>query len=143
MTNSWKFERVWAQLARAQTRIQEELEQALKNEQLPPLSWYDVLLELRRTPRGLALFELEMRLLLAQHNASRLIDRMVSDGVVVKTASADDGRVRILRITQKGRRLMKKMAPVYGRAIEVSLSRRLTVSEARTIEPLLSKLADR
>ena len=52
--------RVWTGLARAQSRIQTEIETALKTAGLPPLAWYDVLLELERhDEHGLRPMELE------------------------------------------------------------------------------------
>ena len=67
----------WARLVRAEQTVLGRIEAALKAADLPPLSWYDVLLELGRAEDGrLRPLELERRTLLAQYNASRLIDRM-------------------------------------------------------------------
>ena len=57
--------------------INSAVEVDLKRAGFPPLSWYDVLLELRRAgDDGLRPLEIEARLLLAQHNVSRLIERL-------------------------------------------------------------------
>src|SRR3712207_969513 len=75
------------------------VEKALKAEGLPPLEWYGVLLELERAgplrPR-----DLQGRLLLAQYNLSRLLDRMAAAGTVEKQACAEDGRGQLVAITE-------------------------------------------
>lgn len=69
--------RAWVGLMRAQRVVLAAIEHDLKAAGLPPLGWYDVLLELVRTKEGkLRPFEIEERTLLAQHNLSRLLDRM-------------------------------------------------------------------
>lgn len=42
----------WARLIRAQQAMLERVEADLKTAGLPPLAWYDVLLELNRTDGG-------------------------------------------------------------------------------------------
>ena len=67
----------WARLIRAEQALLARIEGELKAAGFPPLAWYDVLLELGRTENGrLRPVELERHTLLAQYNASRLIDRM-------------------------------------------------------------------
>ncbi|WP_172746240.1 MarR family transcriptional regulator, partial [Neorhizobium sp. T7_12] len=68
--------RAWVRLMRAQQLVLGAIEQDLKAADLPPLGWYDVLLELSRAEGGrLRPYEIEERTLLAQHNLSRLLDR--------------------------------------------------------------------
>jgi hypothetical protein len=42
----------WTGLIRAQHALMDAIEGELKDAGFPPLSWYDVLLELSRAPRG-------------------------------------------------------------------------------------------
>ena len=50
--------RAWARLVKAQQLAQEAIESRLKAAQLPPLAWYDALLELERAGAcGLRPFE--------------------------------------------------------------------------------------
>src|SRR5436190_6178622 len=76
-------ERAWTQLIRAHRSALCSVEKALRAADLPPLEWYDVLLELKRggplRPR-----DLQDRLLLAQYNLSRLLDRMEADALVTR-----------------------------------------------------------
>ena len=85
--------RAWARLMKTQRLALAVVERALKEAGLPPLAWYDVLLELQRAGQdGIRPFELERALLLAQYNLSRLADLMERAGYVERKVCADDGR---------------------------------------------------
>src|SRR4051812_6068712 len=105
----------WARLVRAEQALLGRIESELKEAGFPPLGWYDVLLELGRAEDGrLRPVELERRTLLAQYNASRLIDRMEKAHLVARGAHAEDGRGQWVAITTDGRALQKRMWKVYG-----------------------------
>ena len=134
----------WARLVRAEQLVLGRIEAALKAAGLPPLAWYDVLLELSREPAGkLRPLELERRTLLAQYNASRLIDRMERAGLVAREAHPEDGRGQLVAITAEGRALQKRMWRVYGPAIAEHVGCKLGRGEAAELAALLEKLIDR
>lgn len=131
----------WTRLERAHRAALGIVESRLKKAGLPPLAWYDVLLELERAgDAGLRPFELQKAMLFAQYNLSRLIDRMAADGYVARAASADDGRGQVLAITRAGRALRRRMWPVYAAAIEAAVGAHLSDTEARTLGNLLGRL---
>lgn len=133
----------WARLVRAQQTVLGRIEAALKAAELPPLSWYDVLLELGRAEDGrLRPLELERRTLLAQYNASRLIDRMEKAGLVERLPHPEDGRGQLVAITAEGRALQKRMWKVYGPAIAAHVGDKLSRTEASDLVRLLKKLVD-
>jgi DNA-binding MarR family transcriptional regulator len=113
------------------------IEEDLKAAGLPSLAWYDVLLELRRAESaGLRPKEIESRLLIAQHNVSRLIDRIEAAGYVERRTCEDDGRGQIITLTRAGQELLRRMWPVYGAAIQRN------VGEALGEDAKASRLAD-
>lgn len=131
----------WTRLTRAQQQAQAAIETALKAAALPPLAWYDVLLETERAGKqGLRPFELERAMLLAQYNLSRLIDRIEAAGYVERRPCEDDARGHRVVITETGRALRRRMWPVYARAIEAAVGRRLSAQQARTLGDLLGHL---
>lgn len=133
----------WVRLVRAYRAAIGGIEAALKAEDLPPLSWYDALLELRRAPEGLRLFELEERMLLPQYNASRLVDRLDAAGYLMKATDPKDARGRVLTLTSAGNDLLERMWPVYARALQVHIGARLSSEEARQLAELLTRIACR
>lgn len=134
----------WARLARVQQQALRSIERALKEAGLPPLAWYDVLLELERAGGpGLRPFELERAMLLAQYNLSRLIDRLEAAGHVERITCEDDGRGHLIAVTASGRAIRRRMWPVYARAIEQAIGRHLAAAEVRSLDGLLGALLER
>jgi DNA-binding MarR family transcriptional regulator len=110
--------RAWARLTKAPRHALALIERALAAAKLPPLAWYDVLLELERPGGGLRPFELEREMLLAQYNLSRLIDRMEAAGYVERRALTEDRRGQVIVITSTGKALRRRMWLTYGPAIQ-------------------------
>ena len=131
----------WIALNSAYTRAHAAIESALKEAGLPPLSWYDVLLELDRGERdGLRLHEIERRLLLPQSGTSRLIRKLEDSGLVQREACTDDGRGFLISLTTDGRRLRRKMWPVYAGALKDAIESRITPHEAKILGSLLERI---
>jgi DNA-binding MarR family transcriptional regulator len=131
----------WTRLIRAQTNVLGAVEEDLKVAGFPPLAWYDVLLELRRAEgEGMRPMEIEKQLLLAQHNVSRLIDRMDAKKLVKRKRAASDGRGQLVELTEAGRELLRKMWPVYRRAIQRHMGSKLDAGETELLAELLGKL---
>ena len=130
----------WACLMRAQQVLLERVEGDLKRAGLPPLGWYDVLLELSRSDIGrLRQFELGDKVLLSKHNLSRLLDRLESEGLIRRQACEEDRRGAHVVITRQGRALLKKMWPVYERAIGEHFGRLLSEEEAVSLGNVLQR----
>ena len=132
---------LWIALNRSQRKVYREMDQALKAQALPPLHWYDVLWSLERAGRaGKRAFELERSLLFEQSNLSRLLKRMVVDGLVEEAVCTDDRRGKVLLITPEGRRLRKLMWKTYARLIHQSMHD-ISLRDQQTLIRVLSALA--
>lgn len=131
----------WARLVRVQRTVLAAVESDLKAAEFPPLAWYDALLELSRAPAGrLRPLELERVMLLPQYGTSRLLDRLVNAGLVVREACPEDRRGQVIAITEAGRALQKDMWPAYAAAIQRHVGSRLSAKDAAQLHALLSKL---
>src|SRR5580765_6423253 len=105
----------WARLLKASAKLLALAERDLKEADLPPLAWYDALLELHRTrPDGLRPGDLQRLMLLPQYNVSRLVDRLEESGYAMRRPHPQDGRGQMLQITDAGTDLIKRMWDVYG-----------------------------
>jgi DNA-binding MarR family transcriptional regulator len=133
-------QRAWAQLIRAHRSALCSVERALRAADLPPLEWYDVLLELERggplRPR-----DLQDRLLLAQYNLSRLLDRMESDKLIVRERCSEDARCQWIRATESGQALRRRMWPVYAAAIRQAVGEKLTDAQSDRLSDLLGRVS--
>jgi DNA-binding MarR family transcriptional regulator len=131
----------WVRLVKASQRVLGAVEADLKAAGFPPLAWYDILLELRRADEGrLRPLEIEGRLLIAQHNVSRLIDRLAKAGHVAREPCEEDGRGQMVAITEQGRALLKRMWPAYEAAIQRHVGAKLGEEDAASLSALLARL---
>lgn len=135
--------RTWARLTKAQQRALDSIERALKAAKLPPLAWYDVLLELERAGGSLRPFELEGEMLLAQYNLSRLIDRMQEAGYVERRALKEDRRGQAIVITAAGKTLRRRMWSIYGPAIQAAIGDHLSPKQVDMLSALLGALIEK
>jgi DNA-binding MarR family transcriptional regulator len=132
---------IWVRLVRSHRRIADAVGAALKAKGLPPLEWYDVLLELERDRSPLRARDLEQRLLLAQYNLSRLLDRLEDRGFIERRPDPEDGRSRLICATANGLATRKLMWPVYRRTIEKLVGKALSAADADELAKLLAPLA--
>ena len=129
----------WIRLMRVQSRVLDAVEHDLKKAGFPPLAWYDALLELSRAP-SLRPVELERQMLLPQYSTSRLIDRLVEEGLAVRRECPIDKRGQFVEITEAGRELQKKMWGAYSAAIEKHVGSKLSDADALKLCGLLDRL---
>lgn len=127
---------------RTQQIVLAAIEQDFKTAGLPPLGWYDVLLELERASDGkLRPYEIEERTLLAQHNLSRLLDRMEKADLVRREMFSEDGRGRWIVITEAGSVMRNRMWLVYATALQRHLGDKLDDAQADQLAGLLAMLS--
>jgi len=140
---SKQAETAWTLLIRAQQVLLDRVENVLKEADLVPLSWYDVLLELSRdTDSGLRQYEIGERILLNKHNLSRLIDRLEGNGLVKRQTCSVDGRGNIIKITKKGLQLKQEMWPVYAKAIQKLITEPLTATQTQALIEIMTILLE-
>jgi len=131
----------WSRLVRAQQVLLAQFEADLKQGGLPPLRWYDVLLELHRAgTTGLRQFEIGEAVLLSKYNVSRLLDRLEKENLLERCACEDDGRGARVQITDAGRDMLKRMWPVYGSAIHERFAQYFNKTELQQLARLLGRL---
>jgi DNA-binding MarR family transcriptional regulator len=129
----------WIRLMRVQSRVLDAVEHELKKAGFPPLAWYDALLELSRAP-SLRPVELERQMLIPQYSTSRLIDRLVEEGLALRRECKIDKRGQFVEITEAGRELQKKMWGAYSAAIEKHVGSKLSDADAARLSALLDRL---
>lgn len=135
---------LWARFVRVSQAVLDAVEADLKAAGYPPLGWYDALLEIRRVdPDGLRPVELQRRMLLAQYNVSRLVDRLVGAGLARSEPCPDDARGQLVHITEKGRATLDSMWPAYRDAVFARFASRLDAAEAAALGEILERLRPR
>jgi DNA-binding MarR family transcriptional regulator len=131
----------WANLVRSGTAVMQRVENDMKKQGFPPIAWYDVLWELEKAPDGrLQQSEAQSRVLLAQYNFVRLLDRLQEAGLLRRVPCKVDGRSNVLHLTDEGRTLRRAMWTAYDAAIAEHVGAHLSRQETGQLADLLSKL---
>jgi DNA-binding MarR family transcriptional regulator len=96
---------------------------------------------LSRAPSGeLRPVELERQMLIPQYSTSRLIDRLVDEGLACRRECKIDKRGQFVEITEAGRELQKRMWGAYSAAIEKYVGSKLSDADAVKLSGLLDRL---
>ena len=109
----------WRAFLNAHAVLIQRIENHLKANALPPLTWYDVLWPLHRAEdRRLRMNELAQEVVLSRTGLVRLVDRIEAAGLLRREPVAEDGRGSYAVITKEGVATLRRMWPVYRRHIE-------------------------
>jgi DNA-binding MarR family transcriptional regulator len=130
----------WRALLLAHHRVVRAIESDLAAAGVIPLSWYDVLLEVRAEPDGIRMQELGERAVLSRTRVSRIVDELEAAGLVERRPDPDDGRATRAVITPAGERSFRAAAPVYLDRIKERFTRHLLGLEQRTITAALERV---
>lgn len=105
--------RLWVRLLRAVRVIDVELRRRLRAEFGETLPRFDVMAALARKETGITMTEVSRLLMVSNGNVTGIIDRLVSEGLVVRTTNADDRRATFVRLTHNGLRHFARMAEAH------------------------------
>jgi len=129
----------WESLFRAQHEVFGDINDDFQDDTLSQAE-YDVLLTVTRGPDMTArLRDVTANMLISQPSVSRLVDRMAVRGLISKCADPDDGRGSLVKATDAGASLFRRIASAHGRAIAERMSV-LTDAELAQLRELTAKL---
>ena len=102
----------WRGFLRVHSGIVRELNTELELRHALPLAHYEVLLYLDGAPCGrLTMSALAQSVLLSQSGVTRLVDRLVQSGLVVREGCSEDRRVMYARLTDEGHAALCEARP--------------------------------
>ncbi|WP_394278773.1 MarR family winged helix-turn-helix transcriptional regulator [Microbacterium sp.] len=129
----------WESLFRAQHELMASFERDFEGEELVQAE-YDVLLTVTRGEnRAARLRDVTANMLISQPSVSRLVDRMVTRGLLTKRPDPTDGRGSIVTATDAGVAAFRRIATVHGRTIADRMST-LTDDELQQLKEITTKL---
>lgn len=105
--------RLWIRLLRASRTIEAELRDRLKQQFNTTLPRFDVLAALYRSPEGMLMSDLSCYLLVSNGNVTGIVDRLVSEGLVLRARRNGDRRTSIVRLTRAGSEQFRAMATAH------------------------------
>ncbi|MCW3493464.1 MarR family winged helix-turn-helix transcriptional regulator [Microbacterium sp. SSM24] len=132
----------WESLFRAQHEVFDDINDDFDEDTLSQAE-YDVLLTVTRGEGMTArLRDVTANMLISQPSVSRLVDRMAVRGLIAKCADPDDGRGSLVRATDAGAALFRRLASAHGRAIAARMSL-LSDDELTQLRDLTAKLRNK
>ncbi len=133
---------VWLSTRHAHHVIETRLEHALKETDLPPLAWHELLMELRRCdPKGMRPAALERRLSIPQYALSRLLKRVADAGLIERRPLPGDRRAIEVLLTDDGRKMCHRAWPIFRAALLSSIGLTLKDDDAQNLQGLLKEVA--
>ena len=134
--------RLWIRILRTARAIEAEVRERLRVEFNVTLPQFDVMAALERKPQGMTMTELSRFLMVSNGNVTGIIDRLVSDKLVMRQAPADDRRAIIVRLTARGLKEFTAMAKAHQAWVDGLLSE-FDAAEADTLIRHLDGLSGR
>jgi DNA-binding MarR family transcriptional regulator len=130
----------WRAVVTSHAALTERVQRALTAADLPPLSWFEVLWAVRRSPTGRPrMSELAEWLTLSRGGITKLVDRLQDAGYLERVSCAEDRRSLQAELTPAGEKMLEEMRAVYEAELERHLSA-LSGDEAELITAALQKV---
>jgi DNA-binding MarR family transcriptional regulator len=131
----------WKAFLRAQAGLITTLDRELVADQGLPITFFDVLVQLSVAGGRLRMSELADAVVLSRSGVTRLVDRMVRDGLVERVQCPEDRRVTYAALTPEGEQALADALPVHVLGIAEHFGRHLSDEEAKTIAAALGRMA--
>jgi DNA-binding MarR family transcriptional regulator len=128
--------RLWIRLLRASRLIEAEVRGRFKSKFKATLPRFDVMAALFRKPDGMLMSEISRFLMVSNGNVTGIVDRLVFDGLVVRSQRDGDRRTSFIRLTRKGRTMFGAMAGAHQNWIDELLAD-VTIRDANDLSAKL------
>lgn len=134
----------WRAFLLAHARITRRLDEELRAEHDISIAEYDALLNIARAPdRRIRMRQLADQVVLSKSGVTRLIDRLVADGLVERSACEVDARGAEAVLTDAGLRRLRSASRTHLRGISEHFLDVLGGDELAAIERSMAAVADR
>lgn len=130
---------VFTRLVRVQTELWNVVDARVRADHGVPLTHVTALQVVAGTPTG-RVQDLVTTLHITVGGASKLVDRLVEAGHVVRTVNPVDRRSSVLVPTKAGRELVANAAPDIEEVLDERLGSRLTATDLTDLTTVLLKL---
>lgn len=128
--------RFWLQLLKATKHVENDIRDRLRREFDTTLPRFDVMAMLHKSGTGLKMSELSAELMVSNGNVTGIIDRLVSDGLVVRVSIKGDRRATLVRLTPRGAVEFADMARVHEGWVSELLAELDDIEISQAIETL-------
>ncbi|AYY12044.1 MarR family transcriptional regulator [Actinobacteria bacterium YIM 96077] len=135
--------RVWRAFERAYGRVSEQLEADLVELHRLPLAWYEVLARLSEAEgHKLRMSQLADMVMLSPSGLSRLVDRMIKEGLIRRIPVEKDARGFYAILAEPGRKRLEEATGTHHRGVLDYMISRFNDEELAQFTAFLERLHD-
>jgi DNA-binding MarR family transcriptional regulator len=131
----------WRRLLRFVREATAVLDSDLSRDREISLEEYDVLFQLQEAGSTLRMTDLTNAVLITKSSCTRLVDRLVSRGMVERKTSESDRRSVQVQTTKQGRAVLRRAALTHLHGIDAVFASRLTTRDHTDLHRILNHLA--
>jgi len=131
--------RLWIRLLRGTRYMESVLRARLRKRYSVTLSQFDVLAALSRSRGGMIMSEVSRLLMVSNGNITGIVDRLVDEGLVIRSLREGDRRTSFVRLTGKGQEKFKRMAEQHEKWVN-ELLQDFSPEETDDLITMLSRL---
>src|SRR5512141_3155681 len=134
----------WRAFLQAHARVSRRLDEELRLEHDLSIAEYDTLLSLALAPgRRMRMGPLAERVILSKSGVTRLVDRLVSDELVERSACLADARGAEAVLTDRGLARLREASPTHLRGISEHFLSIVDDADLEVIERCMAAVAGR
>jgi DNA-binding MarR family transcriptional regulator len=131
----------WRGMLRVHTALVRDLDAELDAAHGLPLTSYDVLIYLGAAPdKRLRMAELADSVLLSRSGVTRLVDRLVREGLIVRDACESDGRGSFAVLTEKGEEMLARARPTHLAGVRARFLSNFSEDELETLREFWERI---
>ena len=131
--------RLWLKLLKMSRQIEGELRENFRTEFESTLPRFDVMAAMYRFPKGLRMNELSAVLKVSNGNVTGIVDRLVSDALVIRVAVPGDRRALLVKLTPAGKKVFLKQAIAHEKWVD-NLLNNFSIDDAEMMMSLADKV---
>jgi DNA-binding MarR family transcriptional regulator len=132
----------WRSVVTTHAAVTDRVQKALTAADLPPLSWFEVLSAVKRSPTGRPrMSELAEWLTLSRGGITKLVDRLQQAGYLERVSCAEDRRSLQAALTPAGDAMLEEMQAVYETEVGQHLNM-LSGEQAELIMDALDRVTE-
>lgn len=133
--------RLWLRMLKASRLLSAELRDRLRDGHDTTLPRFDVMAALFRHAKGLRMSELSSVLKVSNGNVTGIVNRLASEGYIIRVPVRGDKRATVVRLTRKGHEHFSTLAQLHEGWVDDLLGS-LGPAETRTLTELLNRVGD-
>lgn len=109
---------LWLRLSSCATVVEKRFRAHLEQEFGMTLPRFEVLAAIGRRPSGPTMSQLSRSMMVSNGNTTAVVNRLIADGLVVRTVDGRDRRVATVRLTRRGRASLARMQQAQERWVD-------------------------